>query len=198
MRRISLGIAALALVLAGMSGGVTYALFGADTTTASNITAGTLRLEGTRDNGDRIDGPMFYTTAAEGKTQNDRPGRYPTGPWAPGDEHHRVFQIENIGSLAAVVKTVTATLTDGTSDLAAVLQVRVTTDAAGVNEVAQGTLAQFLAAERPLSPAVPIAPGGIVNLHFFVSMPDTVGNAYQGATLETTFSVYAEQQAHNP
>lgn len=184
-------LAALTLVGA-VTGGLTFALFTASTPAAQNDwVAGTLAIESNRDQGDWIPGPMFYIGGAE--------GIHPTGFWAPGDTHHRVLQVENTGSLDAWLKHMRASLTSGSRDLADQLQVQVTTDPAGTNLVATGTLGQFIDGDQAFAGgSIAAAVGDVIDLHFWVTLPLATGNAYQGLSTEVSFSVYAEQMAHNP
>lgn len=200
---ITLG--ALAAGACGVGGGVTLALFQASTApTPTQFTAGTLAIQADRDNNDSVPGPMFYIGPGD--------GHYPTNYWAPGDVFHRVLQVENVGSLDAWMKTVRATLTAGSADLANKLEVRVTTnpgpDPNHVNPfttpaqftiVNAGTLGQFISADQAFAGG-PLAlnAGDLADLHFWVRLPLGTGNDSQGLSTVVSFTVYAEQMAHNP
>jgi predicted ribosomally synthesized peptide with SipW-like signal peptide len=181
-----------AVLVAAVVSGVTLALFSASTSPQqSQLTAGTLQITGDRDNGDQVPGPMFYIGPGG--------GLYETGLWAPGDEFHRVFQIENTGSLDAWLKHVRAALQSGSRPLADKLQVKVTADPGGLNVLAAGTLGQFIDGDMafaggPISADV----GDVVDLHFWVSLPLNADNTYQNLSCVASFTVYAEQKAHNP
>jgi len=180
------------LLLAGIGGGTTLALFTAQGASSSNqITAGTLQIAADRDNGDSVPGPMFYIGSGS--------GLQPTGLWAPGDEFRRVLQVENTGTLDAWLKQVRASLDSGSRALADKVAVKVTTDPAGSQVVAQGTLGQFIDADQAfLGGPIAAAVGDVIDLHFWVRLPLDADNSYQGLGSVVTFSVYAEQKAHNP
>ena len=190
-RLVALALSAVVL-LTIIGGGATFALFTAQTTnTNSQITAGTLAITADRDNGDTVPGPMFYIGPGGGLMA--------TGEWAPGDAYHRVLQVENTGSLAAWLKHVRASLDSGSRALADKLSVKVTTDAAGAQVVAQGTLGQFIDADQAFTGG-PISAdaGDVIDLHFWVMLPLNADNSYQGLSAVASFTVYAEQKAHNP
>lgn len=191
MKRLWLALAA-ALLMVGLGGATTLALFTAQAPSVNNqFTAGTLMLTADRDNGDSVPGPMFYIGPGGGLMA--------TGVWAPGDEFHRVLQVENTGTLDAMLKQVRATLESGNRYLADKLSVRVSTDAAGAHVVASGTLGQFLDADQAFTGG-PIAAdvGDVINLHFWVGLPLGADNSYQNQSSVVSFAVYAEQKAHNP
>jgi hypothetical protein len=187
-----LALTALVAILGIGGAAVTMALFTAQAGPGNNeITAGTLQITADRDNGDMVPGPMFYIGPGG--------GLYPTGYWAPGDTQHRVLQVENTGSLDAYLKHLRASLDSGSRALADELQVKVTGDVAGNNILAQGTLGQFIDNDQPfIGGDIPAAVGDVVDLHFFVTLPLGADNSYQGMAAVASFSVYAEQQAHNP
>lgn len=195
-RTFLLAVAAAAVaVLVGTA--ATLALFTAETAPATSIiTAGILEIDGQRDQGDNVPGPLFYTNGAEG-SNGTIDGFLPTGFWAPGDEHHRVLQVENTGNLSALLKTVSAALESADSALPDVLDVKITSDPAGVDVLASGKLRDFLTAPQSIG-AILADPGNVIDLHFWVSMPLDTGNGFQGLTLKVAFEVYAEQAAHNP
>lgn len=191
MRRIWLTGLAGAVVVAAMGLGTTLALFTAQAGPSLNqATAGTVQIEANRDNGDTVPGPMFYIGPGG--------GLYGTGAWAPGDEFHRVLDVENIGSLDAWLTGVSAQQEDGDRSLADLLQVRVTTDPLGANVVAAGTLGAFIDATQPFTPPLGHYVGDVQQLHFWVAMPLSANNSYQGQSVQVGFTVYAEQMAHNP
>lgn len=187
-------VAALAagVVAVGVGIGSSMALFSSRTVESeAQFTAGTLTLSSNRDMHDTVPGPMFYLGPGEGK--------YPTGEWAPGDSAHRVLQVRNTGSLAGVLTSIGATLQSGSSDLTNVLEVKVTSDPAGNNILAQGTLADFLSGAKPISPIdIQPFPASLISLHFWVTLPLSADNTYQAQTTVVTFFVNAEQKAHNP
>lgn len=192
MKRIWLLAIAAVLVLSVAGGAVTLALFSAQAAPSNNqFMAGTLVIEANRDNGDTVPGPMYYIGPGG--------GLYPTGYWAPGDEHHRVLQVENTGSLDAWLKHVRASLDAGSRYLADKLEVKVTSDPAGMVVLAQGTLGQFIDADQPfMGGPISADVGDVIDLHFWVKLPLNADNSYQSLSAVASFSVYAEQKAHNP
>jgi predicted ribosomally synthesized peptide with SipW-like signal peptide len=185
-----MGLAA-AVAVAAVGVGTTLAVFTAQAGPSGNqVTAGTVQIEATRDNGDTVPGPMFYIGPGG--------GLYGTGLWAPGDEVERVLDVENVGSLDAWLTGVTAQLEAGDMTLANLLQVKVTTDPAGTNVVASGTLGAFLASMQAFTPPLSHDVGDVQQLHFFVELPLSAGNSYQGQSVQVGFTVHAEQKAHNP
>lgn len=198
--KVWLALGTVVALTLGITAG-TYALFSATTTNSDSIfTAGTVALTSWRDQGDTVPGPMFYTTPAEGQTPSGLPGLLPTGHWAPGDKHMRVLMVRNTGTLAAWLKSIQTDMTPGSSIyLAQKLQVKVTTDSAGLNVLASGTMADFINTDQTFSTPISINPGPAPKvLYFHVELPLDADNSYQGLTLRVDFSVYAEQKANNP
>lgn len=195
MKRIWILAVAFVVMAAVAGGGLTLALFSAQGGSVdSEFVAGTLDLAVDRDMGDGTPGPMFYIDTAGGGVD---PNDHPTGLWAPGDEHRRILQVENVGSLDAKVTRLRAFLQSGDLYLAQKLNVTVTTDPAGMDVVAAGTLADFLNADQLFTPALEAAVGDVINLHFWVEFPLDADNTYQGLSTVVTFTVYAEQSKNN-
>lgn len=197
--RLVLAITAALLVAIGAVAG-TVALFTAKTSAAEPIyTAAELKMNSWRDQGDTVPGPMFYTTADEGKTPGGVPGRFPTGFWLPGDQYTRVLMIKNTGSADAWLTSVGAVLQAGSSEyLAKKLQVKVTADAGGADVLAQGALFDFVAGKAFAHRiALPVSPAP-KPLYFTVSLPLAADNTYQELPLRVDFSVSAEQMKNNP
>lgn len=191
MKRMLLAAMAVLMAAVAAGAGVTYALFTASTGPANNqITAGTLEIESFRDNGDTVPGPMFYIGPGG--------GLFPTGHWAPGDEVHRVLQVENVGSLDGWLKHVRATLTAGDRSLADQLLVTVSTDPGKTNVIASGTLGDFIDADQTFAAPISIDVWDLIDLHFFVKLPLSTSNSFQGQSAEVSFTVYAEQKRNNP
>lgn len=202
MRKKAILLLAAATAMAvGVTAG-TYALFTASTTQAHNIfVAGTLEIDSYRDNGDTIPGPMFYTTPAEGST-GTMDGIYPTGEWAPGDEHVRVLIIENVGSLDAWLTSLGADAHPGSSMyLADKMDYWVATDAAFSDVVASGKLGSLITTDVNLAhqiPSVVGTPTEIQKLYFKVKLPLDADNSYQDLDLIVDFHVNAVQMKNNP
>jgi hypothetical protein len=197
MKRIWILAVAFVVMAAVAAGGLTLALFTAQGSNAENeYVAGTLNIEAHRDMGDGIPGPMFYIESASGGTD---PNDHPTGLWAPGDEHRRILQVENLGSLDAKLTHLRASLQSGSMYLAEKLDVRVTTDPAGANVVAAGKLSDFIDADQAfIGGPIEALVGDVINLHFWVSFPLDADNSYQGLSTVVTFTAYAEQLKNNP
>lgn len=206
MLRKALLAVSLVGVTAAAGVGVTYALFSDTKESApAEFTVGTLELHGYRNQGDTVYGPMFYIDGEDdGQTDLGEDGLYPTGLWAPGDSHRRVFEIENVGSLEARLTEIGAEIEQGSLDLASALQVVVRHEHDNGPIVAQGSLADFIAAPQTLAGA-PITLGTgtwpatpKTNFRIFVELPLSTGNPLQGETLKVTFFVNAEQVKNNP
>lgn len=120
--------AATVLLVGGLIGGSTFALFNASSTnSAQTFTAGTVNIDSYRDGFDTIPGPMFYTTSAEGATPTTPgyPGLKPTGYWAPGDTHVRSLVVYNAGSLDVALNKVKAEINSDQANMASQMDVAV-------------------------------------------------------------------------
>lgn len=196
-------LAAITAMAVGVTAG-TYALFTASTAPANNIfVAGTLQIDSYRDNGDTINGPMFYTTVAEGDVDGPLgPSIHPTGLWAPGDEHVRVLIIENVGSLDAWLTSLGADEHPGSSmHLANKMDYWVATDAAFTDVVASGKLGSLITTDVNFTHQIPsiVGPPAVIQkLYFKVKLPLDADNSYQGLDLIVDFHVNAVQMKNNP
>lgn len=209
MKRIWIATASMVGITALAGAGITYALFTASSGPAEQeFTAGTLVLQGDRDNGDTVPGPMFYIDGAtDGKTEDGQDGLYETGLWAPGDEFSRVFQIENVGTLEGKILKFSAELTNGDPLLAGALDVKIydgiykDTDGIVVDPdatiIAEGKLSEFFGAGKTLTTPYVMEVGALATFGFTVSFPLDAGNDYQGDSIKVTFSAYAEQLKNN-
>lgn len=189
------------VALFGLGGGVTLAMFTGSASNSSNeFTAGTLVLDSNRDQGDSIPGPLFYSTGEEGQTPDGAEGLIPDGVWAPGDEKHKILQIENTGSLDGWLTGARATLQSGSRFLADKLEVRITVsdDSGNHTTVASGTLGQFIDGDRDFVPAISLETGEIANIHFWVKLPLDASNEYNNLTAVVGFEVQARQKRNNP
>lgn len=197
MKRIWILAVAFVVMAAVAGGGLTLALFSAQSAPASaEFVSGRLDIDAQRDMGDGIPGPMFYIDAAGGGVD---PNNHPTGLWAPGDKNRRILQVENVGTLDAKLTHMRATLQSGSMYLAEKMDVVVTTDPAGTNVVAMGSLADFINGNMSfIGGAIPATVGDVINLHFWVTFPLDADNSYQGLSTVVTFTVYAVQLANNP
>lgn len=196
-----LALGGAVVVSLGVTAG-TLALFSATTPSQnSNVTAGTLSLTSFRDQGDTINGPMFYTTPVEGvSSPGGLNGLLPTGYWAPGDTKMRVLMVRNTGTLDAWLTGVGATMHAGTSShLASKLEYKVTLDAAGLNVLTSGTLIDLINTDQAFSSNVALNIGPVPKaLYFHVHLPLNADNSYQGETLRVDFHVLAIQKKNNP
>ncbi|EJY54425.1 hypothetical protein URH17368_2893 [Alicyclobacillus hesperidum URH17-3-68] len=105
--KLAAASAAGLLSMTGLVGYGTYAMFNAHAAkTGNTFTAGTLQITPERDDVPQM-GPMFYSSS-----NTFMSGVIPTGVWAPGDQHTRGLFLENNGSLAGQLTTLTATPAD--------------------------------------------------------------------------------------
>lgn len=209
MKRVWLVTASLIAVTALSGAGITYALFTANAEPAKQqFTAGTLALEGNRDQGDTIPGPMFYIDGSDdGLSGEGDPGEYGTGLWAPGDAHHRVFEVSNIGSLDAKILKFSASKLVGNKELADQLDVFVydgayrNTDGTLVDDppnlLVSGKLSEFLGEGKELPTPYLLMAGDVAWFGIEVSFPLDAGNKYQGDSIKVTFSAHAVQAKSN-
>ncbi|WP_043713583.1 hypothetical protein [Symbiobacterium thermophilum] len=200
--------AALVLVTALAGVGVTFALFTDSREGGSHeLVAGTVRIDGERVN-DTVRGPMFYIDgASDGVTHDGQEGLLPTGLWAPGDAHHRGFQIENVGTLDVKLTGMTAELKAGDEVLAGALDVKIYDDLyldedghvlnPEATLIYSGKLAEFLGSGMSFPTPIELAPGDLASIGILVSFPLDAGDAYQGTTIKVTFSAHAEQLRNN-
>ncbi|MFZ5643570.1 MAG: hypothetical protein ACOY46_08275 [Bacillota bacterium] len=196
MKRILILALAIVAIAAIGGAGATLALFSSGTAANTNdFVAGTLEIDGTRDMGDGHPGPMFYINDDGGGTS---PTYNETGFWAPGDEFRRTLQLENVGTLDGKIIYARASLVSGSSDLANILEVKITTDQDGAEVLASGTLSDFINGNMTFSSPVEIAPWDIANLYFWVKLPASAGNTYQSQSAVVSFTVYTEQLRNNP
>ncbi|MFZ5647435.1 MAG: hypothetical protein ACOY30_07420 [Bacillota bacterium] len=208
MKRIWLMALAIIAIAVIAGGGATLALYSAGTAPQnSQFTAGTLKIDGQRDQGDSIPGPMFYVNEEQGIVENGQQAFLRTGYWAPGDTFHRVLQVENTGSLDGWLKSVRASLTSGNRALADILQVRITTDPDGINNLLPSdpsdpsrpiSLGQLMDATVNFNNPISVDVGDVIDLHFWVTLPSDADNAYQDMSLVAGFTVNAEQKRNNP
>lgn len=197
MRRIGLatvGIALAATLVAPYVPGA--AELGAPVTPASltrtlTFQAGTLGLTVERVESGSPQGPLFYTTAADGVGADGMPGEAPTGPWAPGDRYERRLIVRNVGSLPVQIVGVAVVNLAG-SILADVAKVEVWR---GSDLLTWGTVTELAHLPHLFigGPQV-LQPGESVSLTVVGSLDRSVGNAYQGKHLRFDLQVLGEQQ----
>ncbi len=214
-KRLFLMAIAVALVSL-MVGEATFAIF---TDTAANtnntFTAGTVRIETLRNQGDTVPGAMFYTTPEQGLVYNGDPtnpnhlGLLPTGAWAPGDSHERQLDVLNAGSIPVKLTKIKADV-ESTSDIQPgdaaynefINKMHIKVWMSGSGKVLyDGTLAGLLNGWVNIDPAniVNIAVqnnGSISNVHltFTATLDKSAGNVLQAINPVFSFSIYAEQQ----
>lgn len=206
------------LIAIGASvGGATYAWFTSSATNANNtFTAGTINLSQTRDLGDTIPGPMFYTSTSDptGTYPYDvagvpyaPPGSEGVGGLAPGDSMTRAMNLSNSGSLDAKVTKIwgsvnAAGLQPGDlafEEFAAKMNIKVLYPANNNQIMYDGPLNGLLNGQvtipRPLIARA--APSGPLNITFTATLDPSASNLLQGKTFVFDFSFYAEQLRNN-
>ncbi|MFZ5643573.1 MAG: hypothetical protein ACOY46_08290 [Bacillota bacterium] len=206
----------LVIVMSLLAGGATFALFSdhVDLLDTDLMTAATLSLTSERDQGDRVPGPMFYVTAAQGATTAPNgpvpagtPGLFPTNLWAPGDSHVRTLTVYNpvsSSTLDAWLDSAQATIRSGEPAMAGKLWVEISTpDINNVYvKVAEGWLTEFLSGpvsmRFPGGSQIPCVLTGNRQLQFKVTFDASAGNDLQGDTVVVDFSVNGVQMVHNP
>lgn len=196
-------LAALVVGLVSLSVGAgTFALFTDSASNGNNsFAAGTIDINVQRDDGQPVPGPMFYVLPSEGNG-----GTLATGDWWPGRMVSRNLDVNNVGSLSAVIRRVSATITDGTpSDsiddtiLMDALQVEIRRAPYGAADVIwSGSLADLVAEPQGTVDTLVAAPGGTQHLQFNVTMSPEAGNEYQGLRAIVAFNIHVEQLANNP
>lgn len=205
-KRLWLTVTGMVTMLA-LGIGTTLALFSDSVLTNNSFTAGSLCLDSERDDGDRVPGPMFYITGAQGATPAGLPGLYPTGVWAPGDQVNRtltVFNPASCSSMDAYITSIDASMhVGGYTPMADKLWVEVYTPQSGpLVKVAEGWMSDFIAGPIPvLYPdltKVPIHLTANRHFRFDVYFDISADNSYQDKTLVVDFTVHAEQMSNNP
>lgn len=200
---------AMVILMSLLATGGTMALFSASTSLQDTeiMTAARLNLTSERDQGDRVPGPMFYVTGAQGATPAGLEGIYPTGVWAPGDFHVRTLTVYNpstSSSLDAWLDSAQASVRSGNAAMADKLWVEISSpDTNNVyQKVAEGWLAQFLASpvnmRFPGGGQVPCYLTGNRQLQFKVTFDRSADDTLQDQTLVVDFSVNGVQMVHNP
>lgn len=195
-----------------LAGGVTYAYFTSSAVNSGNtFTTGTVKISSLRDQGDTVPGPLFYTTALQGRTyDNKKDGIRPTGLWAPGDSVQRQLDVYNEGSLDVKFTKVMASL-DPTSDIQSgdaaytdfINKMNIKIQQSGSSEILyDGSLAGLLSGWVGATEIIDSAsnPGGqspCVHLTFTATLDTSAGESLQGKNPVFSFSVYAEQSANN-
>lgn len=204
----------LMAVSAVFIGGSTYAWFtDSDAITGNTFSTGTVVMTTIRDNGEYVPGPLFYTTAEEGKVlsgpSTGELGLYPTGLWMPGMSATRNLTVTSSGSLAARVCRIGATLTgdtafmanqDARDEFAINLRVKVTSTSGGNQTLLDRPLAELLADGGAACDVKKIigANGSSQNIDFTCSLSTNAGNSLQGQKPVVSFYLIAEQVANNP
>lgn len=208
------------LVLGLTVGGATYAIFTDSASGANNrLTTGTINLTQERDLGDRIPGPMFYTSTSDPSgifpTDTARAiGRYfggeALGGWAPGDRAIRAMNLYNRGTLDAKVTKLMASVTVdqggvpvGVSSGAAynelISKMNIKVMIPTLNLVLyNGSLSGLLNGWVDIPQVDATAGGGAVNITFEAYLDPSAGNDIQGQNFVFDFSFFAEQVKNNP
>lgn len=213
-KKLALFSASGVLGIGLVAGGATYALFtDSASNTTNTFTSGTIILDQTRDLGDTIPGPMFYSSASDptGKYPYDKsgvplapPGSESIGGWAPGDTALRAMNLYNKGTLDAKVTQLKASVSAGATDSGDAYTQFIQKMNIKVMYPAQNKVLY----DGPLSgllngwvnvPAFLIAadPSGPANITFEAKLDKLAGNELQGKTFVFDFSLYAEQFRNN-
>lgn len=181
----------------------TYAYFNAHSSAASQFTAGEIKIEANRDSSDPVDGPMFYTTADDGKVLTGPNagmlGKYPDGFLKPGFESKpKTLVITNKGTITPYLTKISAQYILGDLLLADVLEVDVYRSIDAFTPpvlLYTGTLNALLSGPQNLLQKIDVPGLGTQEtLIFKVRFPETneAQNAYQGKELKVKFLVHAE------
>ncbi|HYF91401.1 MAG TPA: hypothetical protein VD969_04065 [Symbiobacteriaceae bacterium] len=186
---------------AGVVGGFAFAAWSVPTPAFSFYEASVISWRG---NGDSVPpnaasvgwaGPMFYTTPSEGAAQSGPEGLYPTGRWAPGDAVTRVLTVRNIDCDDTFQLDQLQIQVSGDVMLAPKLTLTVRNEEDQV--LYDGFLSDFDGnAVLPLSQPVPLPRGRRADLTFSVSFDRSVGNSYQGRSLQADIHILASQVIH--
>lgn len=216
-------VAGSVLGLSLIAGGGTYALFTSSAANTNNtFTAGTINLTETRDLGDTIPGPMFYTSTSDptGQFPYDTnknspyqpPGGESLGDLAPGDSMTRAMNLYNNGANALDAKVTRlkaavnpAGLTSGAAYDEFISKLNVVVQAPALNKILySGPLSGLLNGsdngwvDIPSPALVMKANGGPMNVTFTVTLDKSADNLIQAKTFVFDFSFYAEQLRNNP
>ena len=176
MKKI-IGLSIVAVLIIGMVGGGTWALFtDEETSTGNSFTAGTVEL-----------------TLGEG-------GSIPftVGNMAPGDIAVATADVFNDGTLALRYAMTTVVDSDSGASLADQLTCTIT---AGGGDLYNGSLSgAFIGDPDPGDQGDDreLGIGGSEILTFTVTMPIDTSDAYQGASCSVNFTFNAEQTINNP
>lgn len=213
-RKLALFSASGVLGVSLIIGGATYAIFtDSASSTNNNFTSGTINLDQTRDLGDTIPGPMFYSSTSDptGSYPYDRaevplapPGSDAVGGWAPGDTVLRAMNLLNSGTLDAKVTKLSANVSTGATNSGAQYDQFIQKMNIKVMYPAQNKILY----EGPLSGllngwvdiALPFrinSNGGPSNITFEATLDSSADNELQGTSFVFDFSFYAEQLRNN-
>ncbi|MDN3016815.1 TasA family protein [Paenibacillus sp. BSR1-1] len=212
-RRLALFSASGLLGISLIAGGATYAIFtDSATNNNNNFTSGTIDLDQTRDLGDTIPGPMFYSSTSDptGKYPYDKsgvplapPGSDAVGGWAPGDHVLRAMNLFNKGSLDAKVTKLKADISTGATNSGVgynqfINKMNIKIMYPAQNRVLyNGPLSGLLNGWVNISAPFAIYPGGPANITFEATLDESADNDIMGQTFVFDFSFYAEQLRNN-
>jgi predicted ribosomally synthesized peptide with SipW-like signal peptide len=193
----------------------TFALFTSQATSDTNqFTAGTLSIDAV-EGYDRINGPMFYTsTSHSGSIPYDVEtleayGGEALGGWAPGDTVTRFMEVENTGSLDAILKGLRAHVNaaglqpghDAYEQFVRLMNITVTEGSEDGRVLYDGSLQDLVLSgdvwhdiEPPVAVNVDDVP---VLLYFTASLDLSADNELQGHDFVFDFELYAEQKRNN-
>lgn len=211
-RKLFLAVTTLAAIALGTGGGVSLARFSATAPPAPvTFEAARVSIVAWRGRGDRVpqpvqwtgwEAPMFYTTPQEGAYPAPPEGKYPTGLWAPGDEHERVLRVKNVDPDFVVRLEAIDAVLRGDIDLAPWFHVHVRDP---LNQVIyQGTLADLATGPHPFVDTIGNHSFLVMHgyseqqLFFTVTLDRDAPNDLQGKSLKADFRVYAGQHRNRP
>jgi predicted ribosomally synthesized peptide with SipW-like signal peptide len=204
------GIVGIGLI----TGGATYAIFTDSASNTNNtFVAGTINLDQTRDLGDTIPGPMFYSSTSDptGSYPYDQdgvelapPGSEAVGGWAPGDYVLRAMNLFNSGTLDAKVTKLQANVSTGATNSGDAYNQFISKMNIKVMYPAQnkvlydGPLSGLLNGWVEIAAPFRVnANGGPSNITFEATLDKSADNAIMGQTFVFDFSFYAEQLKNN-
>jgi len=177
-----------------------YAYFNAQSSASTQFTSGTLILNGQRSSGDILDGPMFYTTAEDGKVLSganiNKLGKYPDGLLKPGFESiYKSFVITNLGTIDPKLNQLSAQVIEGDPVLADNLIVEVNRLNHPV-KLYDGSLKALINGPQSFNSNLEVPLEGLgttETLTFKIKFPESgvPQNQYQGKGLKVKLFVYA-------
>ncbi|MDR3601028.1 MAG: TasA family protein [Desulfosporosinus sp.] len=213
MKKRLLALATTGLMSFGLLAGGTYALFTSSATNSNNtFAAGTINLDQSRDSGDSVPGPMFYSstnpvTNPAGLYPYDQPapsgsviGGEAIGGWAPGDKVTRALNLQNTGSLVARItklqaKVNSAGVTSGAAYTEFIndMNIKVVYNTGTGVVLYNGPLSNLLNGWVTIPTMLAAGHSGPLNVSFEATLDPSADNTVEGQNFVFDFSFYAEQ-----